>query len=80
MLHLPPVVPGGGTLDGLDDRREARKVARILRQLPGVFMVASHRHRGGIRRWMGLDVALVGPSDILWGDLAAPTRPSLEHR
>lgn len=81
VLQRPPVVPGGRGPDGLDDRREARKVARLLRGLPGVQIVAGHLRKGTLRRWSGLDVALVGPGEILWGDLFTPTaKPLLEKR
>jgi len=72
LMHHPPVIPGGRGPDGLDDRREARKVARLLRGLPGPHLVVGHAGRGARRRWSGLDVAFVGPDDILLADLGRP--------
>lgn len=72
LMQHPPVIPGGRGPDGLDDRREARKVAKLLRGLPGAQLVAGHTGRSARRRWGGLEITLVGPNSVLSADLARP--------
>lgn len=64
-MHRPPVDPRRHVPNGLANRAEARRLARLLKTVPTVAIFAGHINRSYTRSWYGFKTYMLTDRDVM---------------